>query len=412
MSSNTDRFSSTTLSRNGTGVLEAEYPQTPRTREPVSETRPPRLGRLFFVILVLLAIGVAVGILPRLRQHAAVVAETHELAIPTVNLVNPAPGKAPPPLQLSGELKPLIDAPIYARATGYVRKWDVDIGARIEAGQVLAELDIPDLAQQLSQAQADLKHSEAALDLATITAKRWAQMLAAKTISSQEADEKQADVALDKSAVESARANVDRLQQLVDYGKITAPFAGTLTARTLDIGQLVNAGSGQELFRLARTDKLRVFVRVPQNYAHSVAPDQLAEITLPEMPGRKFAAKVVRSSGAIDAASRTLLTELEIDNSKAELLAGSYAQVRLSDAKADAALTVPSNTLLFRPAGPVVAVVDDHHVKLVPVTLGRDFGAAVELLEGVKLTDQLVINPPDSMVDGVEVRINEAKPQS
>src|SRR5262249_44445256 len=149
------------LSRNGTGVLEAEYPHPPRTREPVSETRPPRLGRLFFVILVLLAIGVAVGILPRLRQHAAVVAETHELAIPTVNLVNPAPGKAPPPLQLSGELKPLIDAPIYARATGYVRKWDVDIGARVEAGQVLAELDIPDLAQQLSQAQADLKHSEA-----------------------------------------------------------------------------------------------------------------------------------------------------------------------------------------------------------------------------------------------------------
>jgi membrane fusion protein (multidrug efflux system) len=411
MSSNTDRFTSTPLSRNGSGVLEApDFPEAPRyaRTQAVKAPRKPRLGRLFFVLLVVLTIGAVAGILPKLHQRAEVAAQTRELAIPTVNIVSAAPGKAPPALQLSGELKPLIDAPIYARATGYVRKWSVDIGAHVEAGQTMAELDIPDLDQQLAQARADLKHSEAALDLANITDKRWAQMLAAKTVSPQEADEKGGAVALDKAAVDSSRANVDRTEQLVGFAKITAPFAGTVTARTLDVGQLVNAGSGQELFHVAMTDKLRVFVRVPQNYAHSVVPDQAAEITLSELPGRKFPAKVVRSTGSIDAASRTLLTELEVDNSKGELLAGSYAQVRLADAKADAALTVPANTLLFRPGGPVVAVVNDNHVSLRPVTLGRDFGTDVELLEGVKLTDQLVINPPDSLVDGVEVRVNQS----
>ncbi len=388
---------------------DSEYPEPPRrTAAPVRrEQRKLRLGRLLFVVLLLLAGGVVAGMLPRLHKRAETIAETQELAVPSVNITSPAPGKAPPPLQLSGELKPLTEAPIYARATGYVRKWLVDIGSHVEAGQPMAELDIPDVDQQLAQAHADLKHTEAALDLASITAKRWQQMLAAKTVSSQETDQKLADLALAKTAADSAKANVDRLEQLVSFGKITAPFAGTVTARTLDIGQLVNAGSGQELFRVAQTDKLRVFVRVPQVYSHAVAENQPADITLPEIQGRTFPAKVVRSAGAIDAASRTLLTELEVDNAKGELFAGSYAQVRLSDAKLDPTLTVPANTLLFRASGLQVAIINDGHVKLVPVTLGRDFGAIVELVEGVKKGDRLVLNPPDSLVDGMEVRVNE-----
>jgi membrane fusion protein, multidrug efflux system len=418
MSPNTDRFSPITVSRNGAGVLEnPERPMLPRTHEshprhesPRGHERPPRLGRLLLLALLILAAAFVIGIIPRLRQHAAVAAETRDLSIPSVTLVSPTPAKAPPLLQLSGELKAAIEAPIYARATGYVRKWNVDIGSHVEPGQVMAELEIPEIDQQLAQAQADLKHAQAARELADLTASRWQQMLAGKTVSRQDADEKQADVSLTRTAEDSAKANVQRLDQMVGFAKITAPFAGTVTARSLDIGQLVNAGSGLELFRVALTDKLRVFVRVPQSYAHSITPQQNAEITLPDLPGRKFPAKIVRTAGAMDAASRTLLTELEVDNAKGELYAGGYAQVRLSDASAIAALTVPSNTLLFRPDGPVVAILGaDHHVALRPVTLGRDFGFAIELLDGVKLTDQIVINPPDSLVDGVEVRVSEAK---
>ncbi len=418
MSPNPDRYSAATLPRNGASVF--EDPTVPRQihRQPAPKHTPPpqpkaRLGRLLFFVVLALGGAFAFGLMPKLRQQAIVVAETRELAMPTVILVTPTPAKAPPPLLLNGELKPVIDSPIYARATGYVKKWYVDIGAHVEVGQLMAELDIPDLDQQLTQARADLKHSEAARDLAATTAKRWEQLLSGKTVSKQEADEKAAEVPLTVSAVDSARANMQRIEQLVSFAKITAPFAGTVTARSLDVGQLVNAGSNQELFRVALTDKLRVFVRVPQNYARSVAEGQNAEIILPDQPGKKYPAKVVRTAGSMDAASRTLLTELEVDNAKGELLAGSYAQVRLSDSSADASLTVPSNTLLFRPDGPVVAaVLDGHHITLKHVKLGRDFGASVETLDGVEAHDRIVINPPDSMVDGVEVRINELAPGS
>lgn len=415
MNANTDRFSPQCLSRNGSGVMSSEdhLPEPSGTHRRPSNMpagRSPRLGVWLFVVLLVLGAGVVFGMLPRLQKRAAVIHETRELAIPTVNVAVPVQGKVSVPLTLSGELKPVAEAAIYARANGYVRSWKVDLGARVEAGQVLAELDTPELDRELAQARAELKEAEAARGLAETTAKRWSQMLTGKTVSAQEFEEKQSDLTLKKASVEAASAKVERLMELAGFAKITAPFAGTITARRLDVGQLVSAGGGQELFRLAQTDKLRVFVRVPQSYARSVSVDQPAEITLPELPGRKFDAKVVRTAGAMDAASRTLLTELEVDNAGGELLAGSYAQARLPGAKSAEALTVPSNALLFRAEGALVALVGkDNRVALNKVALGRDFGPSVEILNGVTASDRLVLNPADSLVDGAEVRVNEVK---
>jgi RND family efflux transporter MFP subunit len=360
------------------------------------------------VTIVLFCGAFALGLIPRLRQRAAVHSDTRELAVPTVNVAAPAPAKAGPPLVLSGELRPLIEAPIYARASGYVRRWMVDIGAKVEQGQLLAELDTPELDRELAQAHAELSQAEAARTLAESTAKRWREMLAGKSVSSQEADEKFSDVDLKKATVEAAKAKTQRLADLLAYTKVTAPFAGTITARQIDVGQLITEGGARELFRLAQTEKLRVFVRVPQSYARAVSVGQSAELMVPEIPGRKFEGKILRTAGAMDAASRTLLVEIEVDNSKGELLAGSYAQVRLTDAHPDAQLTLPSNCVLFRSEGPQVAVVDNGHASIRRVTLGRDFGSTLEILTGVTPQDRVILNPADSLVDGIEVRVAEA----
>ena len=331
--------------------------------------------------------------------------ETRELAVPTVDVTSPEPAKAAPPLLFSGEVKALSEAAIYARANGYVRRWLADIGAHVEQGQLLAELDTPEIERDLAQGRAELAQAEAARALAETTAKRWTEMRAAKTISPQEADEKLGDLALKKATAQAAKAKVQRLEEMFGFNKITAPFSGTVTMRTLDVGQLVTAGAGRELFRIAQADRLRIFVRVPQNYARSVVVGQTADVAFTELAGRTFEGKIVRTAGSLDAASRTLLTELEVDNAKGELLAGSYAQVRFRDVKPDAVLTIPANALLFRIEGTMVGVVGaDNHVALRKVTMGRDFGQIVEVLSGITATDHVVINPPDSLVEGSEIR--------
>jgi RND family efflux transporter MFP subunit len=366
---------------------------------------------LVFFAAIVIGIAFFIGMVPRVRERQQVVADTHALAVPTVAVVNPIPGKFTEPLVLSGELRPYVEAPIYARANGYVRRWLVDLGAQVEAGQLLAELDTPEIDRQLSQGQAELTQAEASKALAEVTARRWREMLAAHTVSPQETDEKVSDLALKKATVEAARANVQRLTELVGFSRVTAPFAGTITARRLDVGQLVTAGTGQELYRLARIDKLRVFVHVPQNYARSTTVGQTAELTLPEAPDEKFPAKVVRTSGSLDLATRTLLTELEVDNEKNNILAGSYGLVRLTDSRPDAALTLPASTVIFRAEGPQVAVVVDNHLSLHKIKIGRDFGAIIEVLSGVTEADHVVTNPADAFVDGMEVRVvNAATP--
>jgi RND family efflux transporter MFP subunit len=396
----------------------------PRTSEP-TPARPPRvalasaseaaassgakLRNAGIVAALLIVIGAVAGLVPRSLHRSALRAETRELAIRTVSVVLPAPGKTAAGLTLPAEAKALVEAPIYARTSGYLKRYLVDIGAQVKAGDLLAEIDTPELNQELSQARAQLGQAEAALALARTTDSRWAELLKSSSVSEQEAAEKKADLELKSATVEAAHANVRRLEDLQSFERVTAPFAGTITARGTDTGQLVASGSGSELFRLAQTGTLRVFVRVPQTAAQGVAPGQMAELTIPELPGRVFPAKVVRTSGAMSADSRTLLTELEVDNSHGEILAGTYVQVRLADAKANPALTLPSNTLLFRSEGPQLGVVGaDGKVELRGVTLGRDFGPTIEILGGISPTDRVILNPPDSLIGGATVRVAEA----
>lgn len=393
--------------------MNADIPATPGAPATASPPEPfavpagrrPRLSLYFMGTVALVGAGVYFGMVPRWQQRALVVAETQELSTPTFDTVSPGPGKVPEALTLSAELKPIIETPVYARASGYVRAWSVDLGAVVKAGDLLAELETPELDREVAEAHATLQQAEAARALAETTAKRWATLAETRLVSTQEVDEKRADLTLKTAAVNAERARVQRLEQLVDFSKITAPFAGTITARQVDVGQLVSAGSSHELFRLARTDRLRAYIRVPQSQSRAVTLGQIAEIALPEAQGRTFEAKIVRTAGAIDAASRTLLTELEIDNSKGEILAGSYARVRLAHAQENVMLTLPANTLLFRAEGIQAGVIDaNNKVQLRTLKLGRDFGPNVEILDGVTVADRVILNPPDSLLQGATVR--------
>jgi membrane fusion protein (multidrug efflux system) len=336
---------------------------------------------------VLLVLGTLVGLVPRWRHRTSLALETRELSVQTVSVVSPAPSVAVPNLSLPAEVKPLFEAPIYARANGYLKRWLVDIGATVKEGDLLAEIDTPELDQELAQARAQLAQADAALALAKTTADRWAELLKTASVSEQEAAEKKADLELKQANVEAARANVSRLEELQRFQKVKAPFDGTITVRNTDVGQLISAGSTHELFRLAH-------------------PGQMAELTIPEIPGKVFAAKVVRTSGAMSADSRTLLVELAVDNSRGEILSGTYAQVRFTEAQPPASLTVPANCLLFRSEGPQVGVVGpDGKVELRNVALGRDFGPTVEIVKGLTTSDRVILNPSDSLVGGTAVRV-------
>jgi RND family efflux transporter MFP subunit len=375
---------------------------------PASNVSSLKLSRFAWIALLVILVAAAAGVIPRWRQRAALRLETSDLAVPTVIVTSPAPGQANAGPPLPAEVRPFIEAPIYARANGYLKRWLVDIGANVEAGQLLAEIDTPELNQELARARAELAQSEAALALSKITAARWVDLLKTSSVSEQEAAEKQSDLALKTANVDATKANVRRLEELQSFAHVTAPFAGVITARRTDVGELIAAVSGKELFRLAQTATLRVYVHVPQALARSVEPGQVAELMIPELPGRVFQGKVVRTSGAMDAFSRTLLTELEVDNRAGEILSGSYAEVRFPEAHQAAALTLPSNTLLFRAEGTQVGVVQaDNSVQLRRVILGRDFGPTVEVLNGVSSQDRVIINPPDSLVNGAKVRASE-----
>ena len=309
------------------------------------------------------------------------------------------------------------DAPIYARTNGYLKRWYVDIGGRVKAGQLLAEIDTPEVDQQLHQATADLGTAEANMHLSEITATRYQGLLKSDSVSQQDADNAAGDFAAKKAIVQSAQANLRRLQELQSFEKIYAPFAGVITARNTDIGQLINSGSStgtkSELFHIAAPGKLRVYVNVPQVYSQAAKPGLKADLTLDEFPGRRFEGTLVRTADAIDSASRTLLVEIEVNNPTGELFTGSYAAVHLKLPGSVSTYTIPVNTLLFRSEGLRVAVVKDNKADLIPVTLGRDFGSEVEVLIGLNGDENLVVNPPDSLVSGQLVRLaqNAAGPK-
>jgi len=375
---------------------------------PLESLPAPPVRRLGVVLIILLVAGLAGGFLPRWRARKELVQASKELGLMSVVVTSPLPGPGDGGIPLQAEVQANVEAPIYARASGYLKRWLVDIGDSVKTGQLLAEIDTPELNQQCEQARAEVAQSQAALALAQTTAARWADLLKTASVSEQEAAEKQADLELKKANLDGTRANLHRLEELKSFANVTAPFDGTIILRQTDVGKLIAAGSGTELFRLAQTNPLRVYVRVPQALAAAIQPGQKAELILNETPGKKVPAKVTRSAGAMDPGSRTLLTQLEVDNSRGEILAGSYAQVRFSDSVPPPQLTLPANALLFRSEGIRVGVVNAAgKVEVRSVKLGRDFGQTLEIVEGVSATDRIILNPPDSLASGLSVHVLE-----
>ena len=368
---------------------------------------------LLGVAAIVIAATFVLGIRPRLDARAALKKETANLSVMTVSITRPKAPKATQELTLPGNMQAFLDTPIFARTTGYMKRWHADIGKRVKAGELLAEIDTPEIDDQLQQARADRATAEANYRLAESTSARWEALLKTDAVSRQEVDVTRSDMAAKKALLDGARFNVARLEKLQSFKRLYAPFDGVITVRNIDVGTLIDAGSApaKELFHLASTKRLRVFVNVPQAYAHDVVPGVTAELTLSEFQGRRFKGTVARSAQAIDVASRTLLAEVDVENATGELLPGAYAVVHLKFDSAQAGLILPVNTLLFRPEGVMVAILQpDQRAVLTPIKLGRDFGNEVEVLSGLNATDSVVVNPSDSLVSGVQVRLVQETP--
>jgi RND family efflux transporter MFP subunit len=378
-----------------------------------TETRPQksRIFVLFFFIVVALVVVGAFTLVERRSQYQALAKETETLAIPTVSVFHASAENGQEDLVLPGTMQAYVESPIYARTSGYVKKWYHDIGTRVAQGEQLADIDTPEVDQQLSQARADLATSQANASLSKITAARYQELIKTDGVSKQEVDNAVGDLAAKEATVNSAQANVRRLEELEGFKHVIAPFSGVVTRRQTDIGQLVNAGNGgatQELFTLAQTDPLRVYVNVPEAYAPSIHAGLPAYLELTQYAGRKFEGKVVRTAQSIDLSTRTLLTEVDVPNHAGELLPGGYAQVHLGVQVGGERVHVPVNALLFRSEGLRAVVVDaDHKIRLRPLTIGRDYGTSLEVLQGVTSADWIVLNPADSLDDGQQVNVKE-----
>ncbi len=371
---------------------------------------------ILVVVIALLIVGAVVvfGIKSRISAASVVREKTLEQAVPSVAVIHPKRGELKEEISLPGNIQAFVDAPVYARTSGYLKKWYTDIGTRVKAGELLAEIDSPEIDQQLSQAKAQFATSQANLKLAEITMNRDLGMMK-DAIPRQDVDNAVGAYEAGKATVESMAANVKHLEQLVAFEKVFAPFDGLITARNTDVGQLINAGNGgaaQELFRLSSTDKLRIFVSVPQMYAQAAVAGVSADLTLIESPGRHYMGRVARNTGMIDPATRTLLTEVDIDNKSGLLMPGAYAEVHLKLPAATAALVVPVTALIFRAEGLQVGIVrNGNKAELVHVTQGRDFGTEVEITSGITAQDAVINNPPDSLTSGAVVRVETASSQ-
>jgi len=358
-------------------------------------------ARAFLILIPLLAVVFFAGILPRIRAAADLRNADDAASKPIVTFVVAAPSKAPSEVLLPGAIEAFQDTPIYARTTGYIAKWTADIGDHVREGQVLALIDGPDLDQELNQARAALSQAKANLEIARISAARWKELGAQNAVAQQDVDQKAADYAAGQAAVVAAEANVERLAQLKDFQRVTAPYDGVVTARNAQVGALINAGSGTEIFHIAQVDPLRVFVNVPQTYVRSVRKGLEAEILVPEFPGHPFTGEVDRFAGSLDSASRTLLVEVRLPNPKGELLPGMFGQVRFTFASVAPAILLPSNAAIVGAAGTEVATVDaEGRIHLEKVKLGRDFGTRVEVLSGLEPGTRVLSNPTDSLHEG------------
>jgi RND family efflux transporter MFP subunit len=397
-----------------------EETQQPNRSPQVAAVVESRMSAISRVMLVLVVVGgiaalfsaIRSGIRARVRAAATLKQETLEMAVPTVMVVHPRPTSSAEELVLPGNVQAFVATPIFARVNGYLKKWYCDIGMHVQAGQLLAQIETPEIDQQLDQARADLATAQANYALARTTAERYEILFKKEAVAKQDVDNKLGDLQAKKAIVDSATSNVRRLQETQRFQNVFAPFDGVITARNIDIGSLIDAGansSGKEMFDLAATGRLRVYVNVPQVYSRSATVGRPAQLTLAEFPGRFFPGKIVRTAHAIDPVSRTLLTEVDVDNPTGELLPGAFVSVHFRLGSKSGGVILPANTLIFRSAGLQVALVREGKTVLVPVTMGRDFGNTVELASGVTTADLVIENPSDSLTSGLPVQLAEAQ---
>lgn len=386
----------------------------PNRRQQDHSGSAPVSGRkalLLLVLVFILAVALAVaGIVPRLRAKRTLANETNQLALANVTVEKPQLGEPSQEIVLPGNMFAYVDSPIYARTNGYLGKWYFDIGAHVQKGQLLATIASPEVDQQLAQAKADLATAEANAGYAQKQAERYTQLLKDNAVTTQDTENFVTQQASTNTQVKAAQANVDRLEQLVGFEKVYAPFTGVVTARDVDIGTLINAGAGtggsREMFHMDDEHIMRVYVDVPQADSPSCTPGTPADLTLEEFPGRRFHGKVVRTSKAIDPASRTLLVEVDVENRDGTLIPGAFTEVHFRVKVAKQTMIVPVSTLMFRQEGLRIAtVVNGNTAKLLPITIGQDDGRVVQVIEGLHPDDLVIQNPPDSLVDGETVRV-------
>ncbi|WP_263382280.1 efflux RND transporter periplasmic adaptor subunit [Granulicella arctica] len=371
---------------------------------------PSAVWLVLAVVVIVLLVVIAYGVLSRAAAERELAKQTKIAAIPTVEVIHPSGSTLSAEISLPGSTQAFTDTPIYARTSGYLKKWYFDIGAHVRKGQLMAQIETPETDQQLQVAQADLKSSQANLNLANTTAVRYQNLLKSNSVSRQETDQAVSDAEAKQAAVDASEASVRRLQQLVSFENVYAPFDGIVTARRIDIGSLIAAGANttpQELFHMAAIGGIRVFVSVPEAYSAGIHDGAEATLTLDEYPKEKFVGKIARNSNAIDSATRTLNVEVDVDNPKGLLLPGAYVFVHFKIPDHGSTLTLPSNTLLFRSEGLRVGVVRDGRAVLVPVTIAHDAGETVEIGSGLTAADQVIVDPSDSLASGQQVHVAE-----
>ena len=363
-----------------------------------------KTSRILIAGVAALVVVFFVGVLPRLRASKALDDRAAAGSKPVVSVVVAERSTKPALVTLPAALVALQDTAVYARTTGFIGKWSADIGDRVKAGQVLAVIDGPDLDQELNQARAALEQSRASLEIARTSAGRWKELGAQNAVAQQDVDQKTADFAGARAAVVAAQANVERLTQLKSFQQVIAPYDGVITARNVEVGRMVNAGAGFELYHIAQTEVLRAMVSVPQTNVRSLKIGATVDVLVPEFPGRVFKGEIARFAGALDSASRTLLTEVRLPNPKNELFPGMFGEVRFSFPAAQPAILLPSNAAIINAGGTLVAVVDtQNRIHLQHVTLGRDFGNQIEVLDGLAPGTHVVAAPRDSLTEGLEV---------
>jgi RND family efflux transporter MFP subunit len=374
---------------------------------------PGPLLRWFLILFIIFAVLGVYAVTQRNSEHKALAQQTEQMAVPYVSVIQATAMDADSEMILPGTLKPEVESPIYARTNGYLKKWYKDIGSHVAKGEMLAEIDTPEIDQQLAQARADLVTTQANLSLSTLTATRYQDLIKSDSVSRQDLDNANGDLAAKRAMEQSAQANVKRLEEMESFKRVYAPFAGIITQRSVDPGTLINAGNGgtatKEMFDLAQIDPMRVYVNVPQAYSPSVHLGLKACLSLSELAQRNFCGQVVRTANSIDPNTRTLLTEVDVPNASGTLLPGSYAEVHFDVKVTGQRLSLPVNALLFRPDGTMAAVVmPDHRIQLKKLTIGRDFGNALEIVDGINATDNIVINPPDALEQNEVVNLAAA----